>query len=315
MAGITSAIKTALNKVPLLRAAAQIVACGFGPIACVGAAGVLALASGGSIASAIQAMAMSAFNIGAWTEVGAFLEPLKALGTGGFALVKGAVHGAVGGAMVALEGGRFIDGFVSSSLGAFAGVAAGQSMLADIGGTEGRIVRAMVVGALGGAASELSGGKFANGAVTAAFAHLWNAEGGGRRGRFLLLDLVLGLKKLYDNDLMYGPWRSVQFEGRTVYVRDDLIDPMFVDQKTGLSNMDLMLDGQSPIGPDGNRIHLHHVLMTDKGPLAEVTQTFHQEHSWVLHNLYERPHTSLINRGQFQDFKERYWLWRGKQFE
>ena len=148
--------------------AAQIVACGFGPIACVGAAGALTLASGGSIGSAIQAMAMGAFNIGVWSEVGAFLEPLKALGTGGFALVKGAVHGAVGGAMAVLQGGKFVEGFAANAIGGMGGVFSGAISQNNV------IVDTMLVAAVGGTASVVSGGKFANGAVTAAFAYLYN---------------------------------------------------------------------------------------------------------------------------------------------
>jgi RHS repeat-associated protein len=225
---ITSAVKSVLNKVPILRTGLQIIACGVGIIACVAAAGVLSLASGGSLGDALGAMAMSAFSIGVWQEVGAFLEPFKALGAGGFAVMKGTVHGAVGGAMAVLQGGTFHDGFLSASIGAVAGIMSGQSSLGGIGGMQGPTIRAMIAGAAGGVASVLTGGKFANGAVTAAFAHLWNAEGGNRRGRLLLLDLaVTAIGKLYENDFMIGPWRSVQFEGRTIYVRDDLIDPTF----------------------------------------------------------------------------------------
>jgi RHS repeat-associated protein len=79
---ITSAVKSVLNKVPILRTGLQIIACGVGIIACVATAGVLSLASGGSLGDALGAMAMSAFSIGVWQEVGAFLDPFKALGAG-----------------------------------------------------------------------------------------------------------------------------------------------------------------------------------------------------------------------------------------
>jgi hypothetical protein len=44
-------------------------------------------------------------------------------------------------------------------------------------GEGGPLVRSVLSGAAGGAASALTGGKFANGFVTSAFAHMWNQEG------------------------------------------------------------------------------------------------------------------------------------------
>jgi hypothetical protein len=42
------------------------------------------------------------------------------------------------------------------------------------------LARTAIAAAAGGTASVLTGGKFANGAITGAMAHLFNAEGGGR---------------------------------------------------------------------------------------------------------------------------------------
>jgi hypothetical protein len=61
-------------------------------------------------------------------------------------------------------------------LGAFAGFLTMASPLANIDGFAGRMNRSSVAGVTGGTASGLAGGKFANGFVTGAFAHLWNAE-------------------------------------------------------------------------------------------------------------------------------------------
>lgn len=41
------------------------------------------------------------------------------------------------------------------------------------------IGRTMVAAVVGGTVSQITGGTFANGAMTAAFVHLFNAEGGG----------------------------------------------------------------------------------------------------------------------------------------
>src|SRR5207253_483960 len=76
----------------------------------------------------------------------------------------------------------FLVGFASGAVGQAAGMLSEGSPLAGIGGMEGRIARSIFAGAAGGAASELTGGKFVNGFVTAAFAHAWNQEGIGHNG-------------------------------------------------------------------------------------------------------------------------------------
>lgn len=177
VSGIASAIKTALNKVPILRTAIQIVACGVSVVACVATAGALTLASGGSLTSALKAMAMSAVSIGVWQEVGLILEPFKALGAGGFAMMKGAVHGAAGGAMAVLQGASFLSGFAANAIGGVAGVFSSAVSQGNI------IADTMIVAAAGGVAAELTGGKFANGALTAAFANMYNKYAGRGFGR------------------------------------------------------------------------------------------------------------------------------------
>src|SRR5262249_16575629 len=52
-----------------------------------------------------------------------------------------------------------------------------EAGLNSIGGDEGKFLRTSIAGIAGGTASVLTGGKFANGAVSAAFAHLFNQEG------------------------------------------------------------------------------------------------------------------------------------------
>jgi hypothetical protein len=186
---IASVFKAAL-KVPLIRAVIQIAACagpGLSPL-CVGVAGAMALLGGGGIEDAIKAMAFTVGSFGVWTGVGELITgPLQAAmgvaegvmnaATVGFAAVKGAIHGVVGGALSLAQGGEFVDGFVANAAGAFAGVMAeggfGPAGPGDIGDYSGRIAAA---GIAGGTASALVGGKFANGAITAAFAQMWNGE-------------------------------------------------------------------------------------------------------------------------------------------
>ena len=84
-------------------------------------------------------------------------------------------HGVTGGVMSKLGGGRFAHGFASAgTTQAFAksigGIGNGNR---SFGITAARVTSAAIVG---GAASEISGGKFANGAVTGAFSRAFNDE-------------------------------------------------------------------------------------------------------------------------------------------
>lgn len=182
---VASAIRAAL-KVPLIRAVIQIAACGFtGPVgvsACIAASGALALAAGGGLEDALKAMAFAAASFGTWTAIGTYVTPaLKAVADGSrmaLAAMKGAVHGVVGGALSLAQGGSFIDGFVANAMGAAAGVfSEGVFGPAGSGGAEGFFGRTATAALAGGSASALTGGKFANGALTAAFAQMWNGEG------------------------------------------------------------------------------------------------------------------------------------------
>ena len=84
-------------------------------------------------------------------------------------------HGVVGGAANEAMGGKFADGFLSAAAAAAAvhtglyGAFKGTSAVSVAG-------RTAIAGMIGGTASALGGGKFANGAYTAAFQHLLNAE-------------------------------------------------------------------------------------------------------------------------------------------
>ena len=177
---IFSAIGRVFKKVlanPIVRAVIQIVACA-NPVTCVIASGALTLAAGGSIGDAIKAAAFAFVQIGAWTAVGGVLDTvavsLKAVGSAAtaagkaaFGVVKSLVHGVVGGALSVAQGGNFLQGFVSNAIGAAAGVV--TDGMNNIAGTA-------IAAAAGCAGAVLSGGKCANGAITAAFADLYNRQ-------------------------------------------------------------------------------------------------------------------------------------------
>src|SRR5690625_7215054 len=69
---------------------------------------------------------------------------------------RAVTSGSVGGLMAMSQGGRFAHGFAAAGIGSFGGG----------GSTPAGFIRGAV---LGGIASEVTGGKFKNGAATAAF--------------------------------------------------------------------------------------------------------------------------------------------------
>ena len=90
-------------------------------------------------------------------------------------------HGVVGGASNVALGGKFQDGFLSAAAGAYASwtIMKNSTIASTIASNGfGRTALASVVG---GTTSVLGGGKFANGAYTAAFQHLLNSEAGNSK--------------------------------------------------------------------------------------------------------------------------------------
>ena len=170
---IASVFKAVL-KIPLIRAVIQIAACA-GPeltAVCVGVTGAMELVAGGSIGDAIKAMAFTVVSFNTWAAVGDILHPIEQAFSAASVVVTSAVHGVVNGALSLAQGGTFLDGFVSGAVGQTAGMLGMHSALGDIEGLQGSLARSVFAGAAGGAASELTGSKFANGFVTAAFAQM-----------------------------------------------------------------------------------------------------------------------------------------------
>ncbi len=113
-----------------------------------------------------------------FTAVGPTLNNLvKTAGLAGVA-AKGAVHGVIGGALSIARGGNFQQGFISSAIaGGISGITTGEgALLGDIPGGEGIALRTAISATAGCAAASAIGGKCSNGAVTAAFGHLYNSE-------------------------------------------------------------------------------------------------------------------------------------------
>ena len=111
-----------------------------------------------------------------------------------------------------------------------------------------------------------------------------------------------------------GQWTPVDYNGRTVYQRDDLIDPARTD-KNGKTSLQLMQKGNPPIGPDGKPIVLHRMLQSMDGPWADLPATFHTGNYGTLHiNMPTSDFPSDINRSVFNGQRRAYWMWRATDF-
>ncbi|MFB9085874.1 HNH/ENDO VII family nuclease [Erwinia tracheiphila] len=49
------------------------------------------------------------------------------------------------------------------------------------------------------------------------------------------------------------------------------------------TNVERMATGRAPVGYDGNAVNLHHMLQTQNGPIAEMSQTFHKTNHGIIH--------------------------------
>ena len=86
-----------------------------------------------------------------------------------------AAHSIAGGVLSEIQGGNFGHGFASAGLTKFASLR-GISQIKGKG-LDAILGRTLIATVVGGTVSKISGGKFSNGARTAAFAHLFNQEG------------------------------------------------------------------------------------------------------------------------------------------
>lgn len=140
-------------------------------------------AMGGSSSQAFRAGAIAGLTAAAFQQVGEYYKAefgiTKDFGFGdlrfGQQLQWAGSHALVGGISSVASGGKFGHGFIAAGFTKMAVGNAGFNMnnreWSAIAG------RTVVAGIVGGTASAITGGKFANGARTAAMMHLLNAEG------------------------------------------------------------------------------------------------------------------------------------------
>ena len=168
--GLFKAVKSVVKAIarnPIVSAIVKIATCApFGPGigACLGATAALTIGAGGSLADALIATALSIAQIPAGAIVDSIVAEVAKTAAGLAHIVGVAAQGVVQGAMTVAQGGEFLAGFVAGAIGAAGRLAAGTLGNGNI------IMETAIVATAGGIGAELSGGKFANGAVTAAFA-------------------------------------------------------------------------------------------------------------------------------------------------
>ena len=124
--------------------------------------------SGAGLSDSLRAGLYGAASGAAFGAVGAYFQGVQGV----------AAHALTGGVLSDLQGGKFGHGFLSAGITKLAS----QHLISGIGGVGADRVfaRTLIAGAVGGTVTELTGGKFANGARTAAFAHLFNQESQNR---------------------------------------------------------------------------------------------------------------------------------------
>ncbi len=154
-----------------------------------------------------------------------------------------------------------------------------------------------------GVASVLAGG----GAATTTAATLINATGGDPSDEISTVSNTVqdfqGANQFWTN--------TTNFQGNLVYQRSDLINPSLT--QNGLTNIQRMQQGLAPIGPDESSLQLHHMLQTASGPIAEVTRTFHQTYSSIIH-INPNTVASGIDRMAFNVWRAEYWMNRANDF-
>ena len=165
----------AIAKVPILNAVAQAAACFYGgPTGCAAFAAASTYAVTGSLKAAFTNGAFAFVSAHVFAEIGSAFD-----GTGGpFYATNGighiATHAVTGGVLSTLQGGKFGHGFLSAGFSKFAMSNAGFNYN-DVS-TNAIIGRTTIAAVIGGTASKISGGKFGNGAATAAMAQFFNQE-------------------------------------------------------------------------------------------------------------------------------------------
>jgi len=80
--------------------------------------------------------------------------------------------------------------------------------------------------------------------------------------------------------------------------------------KRTTKNINLMQNGQPPIGIDGEPIQLHHMKQQNRGVIVEILAR--DEHKKEYKKLHRYTDKSEINRNRFNAFRNSYWKERAR---
>ena len=84
-----------------------------------------------------------------------------------------------------------------------------------------------------------------------------------------------------------------------------------IDEDTGETNLDYMLNfdaPKAPIGPDGKVMNLHHIAQKEPGPLVLITETFHRQFQAAIHFKSKAHYSSKpVDRSKFTEFKKYFY--------
>ena len=103
---------------------------------------------------------------------------------------------------------------------------------------------------------------------------------------------------------------------RRVYTMKDI--DLNQKNRKGLTNLQLMKNGNAPFAKDGTQINLHHLIQEEPGNMLEIPESWHNKYSDVLHGLKGNGQSfrnAPVLDKQYKSFRRRYWRWRAQQFE
>ncbi|USQ52028.1 T7SS effector LXG polymorphic toxin [Bacillus velezensis] len=103
---------------------------------------------------------------------------------------------------------------------------------------------------------------------------------------------------------------------RRIYTMKDI--DLNQKNRKGLTNLQLMKNGNAPFAKDGTQINLHHLIQEEPGPMLEIPNSLHTKYSGIIHRLKsdgESFRNDPVLKAQYDNFRDRYWKWRAKQYE
>lgn len=168
----------AILDIPELVTVVSIASCATGNIfACAGGTFAATYGYTGDLGASIKSGLIAGVSAFAFQQIGNAFSDTGVLAEGGAAHIG--AHAVTGGVLSVLQGGKFGHGFVSAGL--TKGLSPSLENISGVMINNIDIGEVVVAATLGGTISQATGGKFANGAMTAAFANVYNAQRGGDR--------------------------------------------------------------------------------------------------------------------------------------